>query len=1434
MNANPHDNNGSPNREELSAALGRAVQAVREQTIPQDALARSLQRARELRPLHPGRRGRIDRPLLALGALAATLVIGLLFVEGPPPRPMETARTERLIALSNHDMREHWNAPAGADRKKDWVLRDAPQPEPLQQIEDGSANALDQYPPATGLMPKGTSRIHNGTLGDEAPALGSGSGRGAGQGMGAGPGGFGGGGFGMNKGGLGIAGGGISGGFGGGLGGISGGLGGMNGAGMPNLGGDGRPAQQGQNSGQFGNMLPGGPSPTGGMQPGEAPRGLGGPGGAPTAPPAPPPVPGLASAGRTSNAPAGPAPMSSPQRPSPVVRRGDAKSEAPPDAYRLSEEQARQAADLGMKWGDLSEHERAAELGKLTRGLSEKDREAIQNHYARLGAEDDKEGKDSKPAELRTAAAKPAAPMKKEKEVAELEKELDQLQEQNRTLSQRGINTVFNEDADKLKKRLDEVNKELAAARKKAPAAQVYRSQAHSPTLARVYLGDGNTLELVSLQVTVTIEGSRARTLVDHVFRNPHDRQLEGTFEYPLPAGASPSYFAMFLGQSREAVPPRFTKRGDIPALSPEALASLTPVQVAHQVSSDDWGKLQEARIVPRKKALETYEEITRQRIDPALLEYAAGNTFRGRVFPIPAKGYNRVVLAYEELLPTTGAESFYRFALPNCPVGELDFFLQADRAACKDAVFLPKDAARQESGKRLAFHRLWKDQAPEGEVRFSFAPARPDVEAISGQHDGMGPEYLYARIRPQFGKVEQSKPFAGHAVFLLDTSLSEYPARFARNVEILTKVLENDPDLKQFNVLTFNTGSAWVEPKGWLPNTPAGRKTALDRLDGLVLEGATDLSAALDRLVHPGFDVPRGTPLDVFLLSDGNLTWGDTDAAAVVARFEATSPYPTRFNCYRTGLGAENLELFGALTRKGGGVFNCFTDQDVAAASTAHRARCFQVERVTFEGGPAVSDVLIAGRKAAVYPGGDLIVAARFNGVGRTTALVQGWYGGEKVVWEYPLEITGGQELAPRGWAEIAVSSLLALNDPKHEDLVTAYCQEFGIAGPTASFLVLESDNDYKRFKLDEERGKLVQGDLGRFLDEAWKGFGKVVTGREAVQRFLAEVAPRVHLFDGPDGAHVKKLLTLLSDKDCDLPQAALDGILLHRGDVPAAYLQARDADPRNPDPYLTEAQRRLGLRDVPGAVRVLSTVVEMNPGRDDALRYVGYRLLDLHQAAPAVRLFAQVQKQRPFEPHSYRDLARSLEESGKYGLAALQYEAILAGQWHNRFHQSLKEVVQEEYVHMMRQAIQEHALSRELTDLFGERLEHMRTKTESDLRVTISWNTDNTDVDLWVIEPDGTKCFYQHNRTASGGELSQDQTQGYGPERYRIAKAQPGEYGIVVHYFRANPNLLAGETHVNVVIARNAGTPQEVLERKTVILKKQGEVVEVCKVKF
>jgi tetratricopeptide (TPR) repeat protein len=974
----------------------------------------------------------------------------------------------------------------------------------------------------------------------------------------------------------------------------------------------------------------------------------------------------------------------------------------------------------------------------------------------------------------------------------------------------------------------------VANEEKKAPAApRVWRRNGGRPSFARVYVGDGNALDLVSMDVHVTVEGPRARTVVDHVFRNPNGRQLEGTFEYPLPSGASLSYFAMFLGQTRETAPPLFVRRGgDNLPLPANALAALTPEQLVRNVDVGNWGRLQEARVVSKDKALETYEDVVRGRVDPALLEYASGNTFRGRVFPIAPKGYNRVVLAYEELLPVSQGKVLYRFPLPEQKLSTLRFALRAGVDECRDREFLPLGGTVEEGGGRVYYARNWNDEMPsDPEVLFSCTPRRSDVQSVSGRRGENGSTYVYARIRPELKELAAAKAGAAHAVFLLDTSLSEHADRFGVSMKLLQSILEGDPSIKQFNVIAFNAAATWVEPAAWLPNTPEGREILFKRLDGIVLEGATDVGAALDRLCEPPGGLSKTTPVECFLLSDGHATWGETEVATLASRFESRCPFVPRFHCYLTGLGAENTELFEALTRRGGGIFSCRGDADLATAAVAHRNQCLQVQNVRFVDGPAASDVLVAGRAAAVYPGGELVVAGRFQGSGRTKLVVDGTFAGERFVQEYPVEVKDGGELAPRGWAEIAVASLLALNDPKLDPLVTAYCQQFNIGSRVASFLVLENEADYKRFNLEQERGKTVSGDLGRFLDKMWESLAQVVSARESFLRFLDRVEERGNLLTGDARLRVRKLVSLMTDKEFEVPTASLAGAILHRRDVPPEYLNGRDTDRRDANTYLVEARRRASDGDVDGAVRVLSSICEEYPARGDALRLVGYRLLDLKQPGRAARLFERVQRQRPFEAHSYRDLARALEETGNIALAAAQYEIVIGSVWHNRFGSSLQLVAQEEYVRLMLDSLRRKAVGPALANYFDGRLGQMSNlQSNADLRVTISWNTDATDVDLWVIEPDGTKCFYQNAHTPSGGELSQDQTQGYGPERYQVAKALKGKYRVLVHYYNNNPNLIAGETHVNVVVTRFAGSPREVTERHTVVLRKKGEEVEVC----
>jgi hypothetical protein len=99
-------------------------------------------------------------------------------------------------------------------------------------------------------------------------------------------------------------------------------------------------------------------------------------------------------------------------------------------------------------------------------------------------------------------------------------------------------------------------------------------------------------------------------------------------------------------------------------------------------------------------------------------------------------------------------------------------------------------------------------------------------------------------------------------------------------------------------------------------------------------------------------------------------------------------------------------------------------------------------------------------------------------------------------------------------------------------------------------------------------------------------------------------------------------------------------------------------------------------------------------------------------------------------------------------------------------------------------------------------------------DIRVTMEWNTDKTDMDLWVDEPNGERAIYSNPRTAIGGRLSNDMTRGYGPEEYLLNVAPDGTYKVLSNAFAAdviNPN---GPTSLTVRLYRDWGRASEKVE--------------------
>ncbi|XDD50438.1 YfaP family protein [Leptospira sp. WS92.C1] len=107
-------------------------------------------------------------------------------------------------------------------------------------------------------------------------------------------------------------------------------------------------------------------------------------------------------------------------------------------------------------------------------------------------------------------------------------------------------------------------------------------------------------------------------------------------------------------------------------------------------------------------------------------------------------------------------------------------------------------------------------------------------------------------------------------------------------------------------------------------------------------------------------------------------------------------------------------------------------------------------------------------------------------------------------------------------------------------------------------------------------------------------------------------------------------------------------------------------------------------------------------------------------------------------------------------------------------------------------------------------------------DIKVVLIWDT-QTDVDLWVIDPKGEKCYYSHPSTESGGNLDVDVIDGFGPETFTMAKALPGNYSVQVQYYGSYNKPI---TRVNAYVVLYEGKSNEKRMRFQFVMTRSQQV--------
>lgn len=240
-------------------------------------------------------------------------------------------------------------------------------------------------------------------------------------------------------------------------------------------------------------------------------------------------------------------------------------------------------------------------------------------------------------------------------------------------------------------------------------------------------------------------------------------------------------------------------------------------------------------------------------------------------------------------------------------------------------------------------------------------------------------------------------------------------------------------------------------------------------------------------------------------------------------------------------------------------------------------------------------------------------------------------------------------------------------------------------------------------------------------------------------------------------------------------------------------SYLQLRDQYMGTPTFYFDVANFFFKKGDRQKALLILSALADLQIENADLYKTISYKLREWGDVDNALYITTKVLKWRPMDPQSHRDYAQALQDKGQYKEALEQLYGILTQSYSpeaaNR-DDGIEEILVMEINNLIK--LQKSATAKAAVE------KKLVADLPVDIRVVLNWNSQNTDIDLWVTDPNGEKCFYSNPATAIGGRLSNDFTGGYGPEQFLLKKALKGKYKIEADFYNDSSLTLAGPAAV------------------------------------
>ena len=618
--------------------------------------------------------------------------------------------------------------------------------------------------------------------------------------------------------------------------------------------------------------------------------------------------------------------------------------------------------------------------------------------------------------------------------------------------------------------------------------------------------GFGGVLEIKEHDVQVSINNGIAVTKVTQVFHNTEKRQVEALYTFPVPKGASVANFSMWIN-----------------------------------------GKEMVGEVLEKKRAREIYNSYKQQRRDPGLLEQVDYKTFEMRVFPIGPDADQKVEVTYYQELDVDNDEVVYVYPLATVTRQDVDsrttgkFGLNMEvkspipiatmeSPSHGDAFVLARPSPHHHA---ITLETQGGSLARDVVLRYKLSRPRTGVDLITSRQGGDdGYFYLTITAGEDLAKQNQGMDY----VFVVDVSGSmANDSKLILSKNSIHAFIRELAEEDRFEVLTFNSNLETLF-RDLKPAAADAKAKADEFLSSQQARGGTILGPAIQTAYKYGV---ADRALNVVILSDG-LT-EQKEKASLLALIQSR---PRNAHVFCVGVGNEvNRPLLEQLAQDSGGLA-AFASQgdDLGLQARAFRRKLMR---------PAATDVRLDIQGVRVYDlepaiipnlyhGSPVRVYGRYSGPGQARIAIQANVQGVELKQAATVDMPGEDPANPeieRMWALKRVDSLQKKSDRAGDDRsavideIVRLGEGYSIVTEYTSFLVLENDAEYQRWKIDRKNAlrvsrdrkaqEAVKAEFEKMRQKALSDIGPAVD--KAVQRTASpQAAPSVQVASAPSAVNL------------------------------------------------------------------------------------------------------------------------------------------------------------------------------------------------------------------------------------------------------------------------------------------------------------------------